>query len=121
MNNDDILSDINKLKEKLKKKEIRAGNSMNRDIWPKPLGPNETKLTPQEQKVYLRLSVEYELLSRELQDADLAEKYWLKILPRRLEKYGITHNQWLKILNTAEYNMKLQLQLGDIYDKMDKR
>ncbi|MHA2297216.1 MAG: hypothetical protein ACXAEU_04850 [Candidatus Hodarchaeales archaeon] len=85
--------------------------------WPIPL--KEADLTPTEQKVYLRLSLEFQLVLDEAPSFQMGAYQWHQVLPDKLQKYGLTSEEWERISGIGDNNNELQDQLAELIEKLE--
>jgi hypothetical protein len=76
-------------------------------------------LTPTEQKLYLQLSFEYQIVIDNAPSFQMGAYKWFQILPNRLQKYGITDEEWERISNIGDNCNEIQDQLNELIAKLD--
>ncbi|MFX0207655.1 MAG: hypothetical protein ACFFDT_16830 [Candidatus Hodarchaeota archaeon] len=77
-------------------------------------------LTPTEQKLYLQLSLEYQIIMDGAPSFQIGAYKWNKVLPQRLEMYGITSDEWERISDIGDSNDAIQDQLQQLVEKLEK-
>jgi len=77
-------------------------------------------LTPTEQKLYLQLSLEYQIIMDGAPSFQIGAFKWNKVLPQRLEMYGITSEEWERISEIGDENDEIQDQLQQLVEKLEK-
>lgn len=77
-------------------------------------------LTPTEQKLYLQLSLEYQIIMDGAPSFQIGAYKWNKALPQRLEMYGITSDEWERISDIGDSNDAIQDQLQQLVEKLEK-
>jgi hypothetical protein len=77
-------------------------------------------LTPTEQKLYLQLSLEYQIILDGAPSFQMGAYKWNKVLPQRLEMYGITSDEWERISEIGDSNDAIQDQLQQLAEKLEK-
>jgi len=85
--------------------------------WPNAI--KSSTLTPTEQKIYLKLSLEYHVILNESPTFQTAAFNWSQILPSRLKKYNITRAEWERISTLGDKNTALQKQLAELTEKLE--
>ncbi len=79
-----------------------------------------SNLTPTEQKVYLQLSLEYQIVMENAPSFQMGAYKWNKLLPERLEMYGITFDEWERISTIGDDNDEIQDQLSVLVERLEK-
>ena len=77
-------------------------------------------LTSTEQKLYLQLSLEYQIILDGAPSFQMGAYKWNKVLPQRLEMYGITPDEWERISEIGDSNDAIQDQLQQLIEKLEK-
>ena len=77
-------------------------------------------LTSTEQKLYLQLSLEYQIIIDGAPSFQMGAYKWNKVLPQRLEMYGITSEEWERISGIGDENNEIQDQLQQLIEKLEK-
>ncbi|MFX0015030.1 MAG: hypothetical protein ACFFB2_07905 [Promethearchaeota archaeon] len=76
-------------------------------------------LTPTEQKLYLQLSLEFQIIMDGAPSFQIGAYKWNKVLPQRLEMYGITQEEWERISAVGDNNDEIQDQLVQLVEKLE--
>jgi hypothetical protein len=76
-------------------------------------------LTPTEQRLYLQLSFEFQIVLDNAPSFQMGSYKWFQILPNRLQKYGITDEEWERISNIGDNCDEIQDQLNELIAKLD--
>ena len=76
-------------------------------------------LTPTEQKLYLQLSFEFQIVLDNAPSFQMGAYKWYQLLPNRLQKYGITNEEWERISNIGDNCDEIQDQLNELIAKLD--
>lgn len=79
----------------------------------------QSDLTPTELKVYLQLSIEFQIVLDEAPSFQMGAYEWNQMLPDRLQKYGLTEEEWERISNIGDMNEQIQDQLNEIIEKLE--
>lgn len=79
-----------------------------------------SNLTPTEQKLYLQLSLEYQIVMDHAPSFQMGAYKWNKLLPERLEMYGITFDEWERISTIGDDNDEIQDQLSVLVERLEK-
>ncbi len=77
-------------------------------------------LTPTEQKLYLQLSFEFQIVLDNAPSFQMGSYKWFQLLPERLEKYGITNEEWERISTIGDSCDEIQDQLSALIEKLEK-
>ena len=77
-------------------------------------------LTPTEQKLYLQLSLEFQIVLDNTPSFQMGAYKWYQMLPERLQVYGITNEEWERISNLGDNCDEIQDQLNELIEKMEK-
>ena len=77
-------------------------------------------LTPTEQKLYLQLSFEFQIVVDSAPSFQMGAYKWYQILPKRLQKYGLTEEEWERISNIGDNCEENQDQLNALIEKLEK-
>lgn len=77
-------------------------------------------LTSTEQKVYLQLSLEYQIVMDHAPSFQMGAYKWNKLLPQRLQMYGITNEEWERISNIGDNSDAIQDQLSQLIERLEK-
>jgi len=80
----------------------------------------DCELSATEQKVYLALSLEFQLILDKAPSFQMGAYHWNQILPDRLQKYGLTEEAWEKISNIGDNCEPLQEELAKLVDELEK-
>lgn len=77
-------------------------------------------LTPTEQKLYLQLSLEFQIIMDGAPSFQMGAYKWNKVLPERLEMYGIAFEEWERISSIGDNNEEIQDQMQELVEKLEK-
>jgi hypothetical protein len=77
-------------------------------------------LTPTEQKLYLQLSFEFQIVIDNAPSFQMGAYKWSQLLPNRLHKYGITNEEWERISTIGDSCNEIQDQLTVLIEKLEK-
>ncbi|MFX0122599.1 MAG: hypothetical protein ACFFAE_03120 [Candidatus Hodarchaeota archaeon] len=77
-------------------------------------------LNPTEQKLYLQLSLEFQIVMDGAPSFQMGAYKWNKVLPQRLEMYGMTLEEWERISGIGDNSEEIQNQLQQLIDKLEK-
>ncbi|MHA2224534.1 MAG: hypothetical protein ACXAC8_04990 [Candidatus Hodarchaeales archaeon] len=77
------------------------------------------ELTPTEQKLYLQLSLEFQIVLDNAPSFQMGAYKWNQVLDERLQKYGLTAEEWERITNIGDSNKKIQEQLNALFEKLE--
>lgn len=77
-------------------------------------------LTPTEQKLYLQLSLEFQIVLDNTPSFQMGAYKWYQMLPERLQIYGLTNVEWERISNLGDNCDEIQDQLNELIVKMEK-
>lgn len=77
-------------------------------------------LTPTEQKLYLQLSLEFQIVLDNTPSFQMGAYKWYQMLPERLQVYGLTNEEWERISNLGDNCDEIQDQLNELIEKMEK-
>ncbi|WP_455142917.1 hypothetical protein [Candidatus Hodarchaeum mangrovi] len=80
----------------------------------------DCELTATEQKVYLSLSLEFQIILDKAPSFQMGAYQWNQILPDRLQKYGLTEEAWEKISNVGDNCESLQGELAKLVEELEK-
>lgn len=86
-------------------------------FWPNPL--KNSQLTATEQKIYLKLSIEFQLIIDASPSFQMGAYHWNQILDKRLEKYGINQEEWERISSLGDNDTEIQDQLALLVEKLE--
>ena len=76
-------------------------------------------LTPTEQKLYLQLSFEFQIVLDNAPSFQMGSYKWFQLLPKRLQKYGITNEEWERISTIGDSCDEIQDQLTALIEKLE--
>ncbi len=79
----------------------------------------KSDLTPTEQKLYLQLSFEFQIVLDNAPSFQMGAYKWYQMLPKRLEKYGITNDEWERISTLGDNCEDIQDQLIQLVEKLN--
>jgi len=79
----------------------------------------QSELTPTELKVYLQLSLEFQIVLDDAPSFQMGAYEWNQILPNRLQKYGLTSEEWERISNIGDMSEEIQDQLNKLIEKLE--
>lgn len=88
-------------------------------FWPSPL--KNSQLTPTEQKIYFRLSIEFQIILDESTSYQMGAYKWNLILEQRLQKHGLTTDEWERISDLGDNDNNIQDQLAELIEKMESQ
>lgn len=77
-------------------------------------------LSATEQKVYLALSLEFQIILDKAPSFQMGSYQWNQILPDRLQKYGLTEDIWVKISTIGDNCESLQEELAKLIEELEK-
>jgi len=77
-------------------------------------------LIPTEQKIYLRLAIEFKYLVDASENYLIAANKWSQSLSRRLAQFGITTDEWDRISTIGDNNTEIQDQIKDLLIQLEK-
>ena len=96
--------------------------SFNLPAYMESLPPLKSQsLSPTELKLYLRLSLEFQVVLDECPSFQMGAYKWNQILPERLQKYGLTADVWEYIATIGDNCDEIQAQLQDLLTKYELR
>lgn len=79
-----------------------------------------SNLPPTEQKIYLQLSLEFQIVLNHAPSFQMGAYKWNQMLPQRLEMYGITSEEWERISAIGDNSDEIQDQLSQLIEKLEK-
>ncbi len=79
----------------------------------------KSDLTPTEQKLYLQLSFEFQIVLDSAPSFQMGAYKWYQMLPKRLRKYGITNDEWERISTIGDNCDEIQDQLSRLVEKLN--
>ena len=79
----------------------------------------KSDLTSTEQKLYLQLSFEFQIVLDNSPSFQMGAYKWYQMLPKRLEKYGITNEEWERISTIGDNCDEIQDQLTQLIEKLN--
>ena len=79
----------------------------------------QSDLTPTELKVYLKLSLEFQIVLDDAPSFQMGAYEWNQILPGRLQKYGLTSEEWERISNIGDMSEEIQDKLNELTEKLE--
>ncbi|MHA2247881.1 MAG: hypothetical protein ACXADY_23240 [Candidatus Hodarchaeales archaeon] len=85
-----------------------------------PLNIKKLDLNPTEQKLYLQLSLEFQIVLDNTPSFQMGAYKWYQMLPERLQVYGLTNEEWERISNLGDSCGEIQDQLNELIEKMEK-
>ncbi|MHA1215150.1 MAG: hypothetical protein ACTSR2_05500 [Candidatus Hodarchaeales archaeon] len=77
------------------------------------------EITPTEQKVYLTLSLEFQMIIEKAPSFQMGVYQWSQVLPERLLRYGLTEDSWEKISIIGDQCEELQTQLAKLAEEFE--
>ena len=77
-------------------------------------------LTPTEQKIYLRLAIEFKRLADGSENYLIAANKWSQSLSQRLAQFGITTDEWDRISAIGDNSTEIQDQVKDLIKQLEK-
>ena len=77
-------------------------------------------LTATEQKLYLQLSFEFQIVLENAPSFQIGAYKWYQMLPDRLQVYGLNNDEWERISNLGDSCSEIQDQLNELIEKMKK-
>ncbi|MFX1283368.1 MAG: hypothetical protein ACFFB5_06920 [Promethearchaeota archaeon] len=77
------------------------------------------QLSPTEQKLYLQLSLEFQIVMDHAPSFQVGAYKWNKLLPERLAMYGITSEEWERISTIGDNNDEIQDQLVELVERLN--
>jgi hypothetical protein len=104
-------------KVSIKKSSLDVSSKVKTSEWPTPI--KNIELTPTEQKVYLKLSIEFQIVLDEAPSFQTGAYRWQQILPKRLEKYSLTLEEWTRISEIGDTHDALQEQLSTLLEQLE--
>ncbi|UCE12574.1 MAG: hypothetical protein JSV04_10305 [Candidatus Heimdallarchaeota archaeon] len=77
-------------------------------------------LTRTEQKLYLQLSLEFQIIMDHAPSFQMGAYKWNKLLPSRLQMYGMTFEEWDRISGMGDNNQEMQDQLAQLLERLER-
>jgi hypothetical protein len=77
-------------------------------------------LSPTEQKIYLRLAVDFESMSNHSESYLKAVNKWNNELDERLQSFGLTNDEWKRISVIGDNTKEIQDQVNELIEKLEK-
>lgn len=77
-------------------------------------------LTPTEQKVYLRLAVDFKSMVGKSESYLKAVHKWNNELDERLQSFGLTNDEWGRISVIGDNTKEIQDQVNELIRKLEK-
>ena len=108
---------INPQKHRLR--TIKLSNQLPLDyIFPAPL--LSSSLTPTEQKIYLQLAIEFDMIQSKTISYQEGAYSFDQIVDDRLQHYGLTRDTWDDIASRGDQDRQLQYQFHKLTEKINK-
>lgn len=85
-------------------------------IFPRPI--LSSPLTPTEQKLYLQLAIEFQIILKTADSYQDGVYRWSLILDDRLQCYGLSREAWEQIAAQGDQDKPLQLQLHRLLQRI---
>lgn len=76
-------------------------------------------LTRTEQKLYLQLSLEFQIIMDNAPSFQIGAYKWNKLLPSRLQMYGLTLEEWERISGIGDNSEEIQDQLSHLLERLE--
>lgn len=83
-----------------------------------PPALTDVPMTATEQKVYLQLSIEFQIILDGAKNYQDGMYRWSLLLPDRLQEYGLTTDVWERIANFGDNDPRMQDTLNKILSKI---
>ena len=77
-------------------------------------------LSPTEQKIYLRLAVDFESIMNNSESYLKAVNKWNNELEGRLQSFGLTSDEWKRISVIGDNTREIQDQVNELIKKLEK-
>ncbi|MHA1978230.1 MAG: hypothetical protein ACW98F_07115 [Candidatus Hodarchaeales archaeon] len=105
--------------QKQKLNTVKLSNQLPLEyIFPDPLP--SSKLTPTEQKIYLQLAIEFDMIQRKTISFREGKYSFSQIIDDRLQHYGLTRDTWDDIASRGDQDKQLQYQFHQLTEKIQK-
>ncbi len=78
-------------------------------------------LTSTEQKIYLQLSLEFQIILDGAPSFQMGAYKWNQLLPERLQLYGLTSEEWERISSIGDECEELQDQINQLIEKLEQK
>lgn len=86
------------------------------NIFPQPI--ISSSLTPTEQKIYLQLTIEFQIILSKTFSYQEGLYRWSLLLDDRLQCYGLTRDAWKDIGDRGNQDKQLKTQLHTLFQKI---
>ena len=86
------------------------------NIFPQPI--ISSSLTPTEQKIYLQLVIEFQIILSKTFSYQEGLYRWSLLLDDRLQCYGLTRDAWEDIADQGSQDKQLEVQLLHLFQKI---